>query len=425
MNNPKLISLLFLILFGISFAQNESAGITFSDFLKSQALTPDTSGAEIPVAKEELAVVYLSPVALYASYEVFLDSIETYANAILPEKERLDSMKAAVNSETAGPKDEFEKQVDYEKRLADFEKARRQKILTLEREYGERIKGAMEKLRAGIAFKEDIQPGWGGTLKKDAGVEEYRERIDGFTAKISAMKARISRITGLFGKLEFSREDTKALSGHWQQKNILYISRLEKACELMQDYIIQEQVKILSTERSRFPMNLGAYDADKETFEFNMNDVASQTVPFDYSGVIKISPEQARETNRQTDNFAASIDYINYPFVIDDAKLYPGVKKAHVYYRGQELPTRGVFKNVSGLDNLQGYSEWATYASSLLSGKITPRNLDSLYAMTPNICTDCNSDGDSKKTFWSGKNVFRAAMLGLSALSLGLLFLVL
>ena len=404
----KLLVLTFLTLLGVSFAQNESAGLSFTDFLNNQA--------EIPSSAASPPAISVPPAA---SYESFLATIEAYANFMLPEKKRLETSKAAVNSETTSPRDEFEKQVDYEKRLADFEKAKQQKILALEQDYQTRTKETMAKLKAALTSKEDLQPDWAGMLKKDAGIEEYRERINKLTYKISEMKGRISKINASLNELKFSKSDTEALLKRWQEKNLLYISRLERACELMQDYIIQEQVKVLSTDRKKFETSLGTYNADKEEFELDMNDASSQTVPFDYSGTVKISPQQAKETNRQTDNFTASVDYINYPFMVDGAKLYPGAKKAHIFYKEQELPTNGIFKRVPSLDNLDGYPEWLAYADSLLSGKLSPKNLDSLYAMKA-VSIKVASETKQGDGFWTGKNIFRVAMFSFCAAGLGL-----
>jgi len=414
----KLLIIAFLILSGVSFAQSGGAGLTFTDFLNSQAQTPDTIKTDTSAAVAKPVAYIPQPPVTYSSYEAFLDSIEAYASAILPEKEWLDSEKAAENAKTDSPKDEFEKQIDYEKRIADFEKTKQQKILALEQEYQERTKENMDKLRAGITFKGDIQPDWAGTLKKDAGIEEYKRRINEFTNKISAMNERISQITALFGKLEFNKSNAKTLPKHWQDKNLLYISRLERACELMQDYIIQEQAKVLSTEKYKFAMDLGAYNADKEEFEFNMNDIGSPTVPFDYSGIVKMSPQQAKETNRQTDDFTASVDYLNFPLIVDGSNLYPAAKKAHVFYKEYEIPTSGIFKKIPDLDKYNGYSEWLAYADSLLSGKLSPRNLDSLYAMKASI--NAKNKVASGDGFWTNRNIFRVAMFGLSAASFAL-----
>ena len=433
-----------LFLFSGSFAQNNSTGLTFTDYLRQMQadslknkepavqkpeaapIAPKPEFAPIvpepevaPVAPESVVSAPQVPALPRISYEIFLDNIEAYANLILPEKEKLEFQKAAVKADSASPRDEFEKKVDYEKRLADFEKEREQKILALEKEYKARTKETMEKLSAALTSKEDIQPDWAGILKKDAYVEEYKIRIDRLTGRISEMKGRISQITTLLDKLEFGKRDKQ----HWQKKNQLFISRLEKACELMQDYILQEQAKILSTERYKFDMLLGAYNADNEEFEFNMNDSNSQTVPFNFIGTIKISPQQARETNRQTDDFTASVDYVNYPFMVNETKLYPKVKKTHVFYKEQELATKGRLKEISSLSSMIGYAEWSLYADSLLSGKLASKNLDSFYvrgASDIEIASGIDQSKESKGGFWTKKNIFRAAVFGLSAATFGL-----
>ncbi|MDR3000877.1 MAG: hypothetical protein LBU89_06395 [Fibromonadaceae bacterium] len=370
-----------------------------------------------------LPILLIGAVAAQAfpHYEAFLDSMETYANAMLPEKERIDSLKAIVNAETISPKDEFEKQTDYEKRLADSEKEKQQKILALKQDYQNRTKETMDKLKAGITSKNDIQPNWEGILKKDGDIEEYRERINKITDKISEGTARNEQITGLFTELDFEQKEAKALAKHWFSKKQTYITRLQKARELMQDYIIQEQTKILTTDRQKFEMSLGAYNADKEEFEFSMNDADSKTVPFDFSGTVKISPQQARETNRQTEDFTASIGYINFPLITDEATLYPGVKKANVFYKDQELKTAGLFKipPSPGLSQHSNFREWAIYADSLLTGKLAPRNLDSLYAMSAVATKSLKEKKDSGPSL-SNKAIFRIAMFGLSATSLGI-----
>ena len=437
----KLI-LIAAFLFGISFAQN-STGLTFTEYLrqiqnadslpKTDTLKNTDSSAAKPAATVAPAAATAAPEpvapapqapapAPLVTYEIFLDNLEAYANSILPEKEKLELQKAVVNAESTDPKDEFEKQVDYEKRLADFEKTKEEKILALEKEYQEKIKETAEKIKTDISSKEDIQPNWEGMLKKNADIEQYRERINIFTDKIPKMKDRIALMTSLLGKLDFSKAEAEALSKRWHEKNQIYITRLEKARELMQDYILQEQAKVLSTDRQKFEMSLGAYDADNEEFVFNMSDTASKTVPFDFAGTIKISPQQARETNRQTTDFTASVDYINYPFMVNNANLYPGTKKTHVFYKEQELPTHGDFKKISSISNMKGYDEWAFYADSLLSGKLAPRNLDSLYAMGTGgikIATGIDKKESTGGSFFTS-TVFRATMFGLSAASASL-----
>ncbi|MCL2259899.1 MAG: hypothetical protein FWC15_00930 [Fibromonadales bacterium] len=404
-------------------AQTPAAqGLTFAEFLsQKQAVAPEAAtpeAAAVPSVPQPPP-----PPARFPNYEAFLDSIEIYLGAILPEKEKLNIKKEEVKAETTSPKDEFESTAAYEQRLANFEKTKQQKIAVLEQEYQSLVKTAMDKLKAGITFKDDIQPNWEGMLKKDGDVEEYKGRINKFSDKISAGTARNDMIVGSFVKLEFGAKEGEDLAKHWFGKKQLYISRLEKARELMRDYIIQEQSKIINTGKQKPEMVLGAYDADKEEFEFSASNAQSQTVPFDFGGIIKMSSLQARETNRQTDNFTVSVDYVNYPLIADNgAKLYPGVKKANVFYKDQEIAFNGKFKVIPGLDKHSGFMEWVIYTDSLLTGKLSSRNLDSLYAMDIKASAAVASATESSGSDFSlsGRTAFRIAMFGLSAASVGL-----
>jgi len=414
----------FALLCGSLFAQGTAPkGLTFDEYLKSLE-NPAASAAPIPQAEQkppEPVPVPQPATKPAATYETFLDNVETLANSILPEIERLDSLKSEVNNETSAPRDEFEKQAEYEKRIAAFEKAKQQKIDDLDQEYRKKTKETADKIKSTVASKEDLQPDWAGMLRKDAArTEEYKERENKLTEKITEMETRITLVDGLLGRLNFSQSETKTLTEQWQRKKLLYLSRLERARELMQDYVIQEQAKILATEKKKVEMSLGSYNPENEEFEIAMNDSKSQTTPFDFSGNIKISPAQAKETNRQTDYFTASVDYINYPFITSKATFYPGVKKAHVYYKGQELPTTGSFKKVQWLADMPSYTQWELYADSLISGKLVPRNLDSMYAMSakmPKIASNISSDGSS---FLTAKNTLRISTFALSAAGIGL-----
>jgi hypothetical protein len=374
------------------------------------------------------------PVAV-RTHEDFLNDVEELSKKIIPEKERMDSLKAKATAETLPPKDEFEKQADYDKKVADFGKVKQQKLLDIEKEYQIRTKENMDKLKQNMTGK-DLQPNWDGILKKDTFGKGYRERISKLNDKISEMKTKLSQIGILLGKLHFSNpKDAELLRNGWQQKNQLYISRLEKAIEVMQDYIVQEQAKILTTDKKKLDMSLGGYNAETELFEITVKDVASKATPFDFAGTIKMPPEQARETNRKTDNFKANVDYLNYPFTTKNSVMFPGIKKVRVYYKEQELQTNGNFKPIQNLSNMDGYAQWALYADSLLSGKLAPKKLDSTYAMggsvkeisvassdvgSGSIPTGISSSEETSSSSWTGKSILRIAAFGLSAACIGL-----
>ena len=343
-----------------------------------------------PVKKEEKkAEAPPPPKQSYPSYEAYLDSIELTAKLLLPARITLDSMKYVINSEFG------------------TEKNKQIKIENLEKQHKAKEKKIMDKLTSTIRLSQDIQPEWGGLLQEnEKDISEYKKRIDKFKEKISDMNVMNTRIKSLLVKLEVKESDIETL----EKKNMLYIKRMERAGELMGNYMLKEEAQVLSTERKKFPMTLGEYNFDKEEFQVNVKDIGS-SVPFDYHGIIRIKPRIAESIDNEVDDFTASIDYLNYPFIVDGAKVYPGAKKAHIYYDGNEVTTIGAFKNIDGFDWREGYLEWATRTDSLLTGKLKYRNLDSSYAM--------------KKVrvgppFWTAKRIFRATTFVLSAASLGL-----
>ena len=379
----KIAIFIMVLAFQMVFAQG-----SFLSSILPPPPPPKEKAAEQPAPQAPSATPAAPVVAKTVTYEEFLEGIRTLANSVMPEKTRFDSQIAAANTETPAPKDEYESSAEYEKRLVNFEKTKKQKVQSLKQEYQTKTRSVMEKIKVNISSKDDIQPNFAGILEKNADLNGYRERMNNLTKKISDMKSNINQVSELLDNLNFTKNDSKTMIKQWREKNIIYISRLIRAQELMKDYIVQEQAKVLATPRNKFEMSLGTYNADRGEFEFFMNDAISETIPFDYSGIIKIANNQAREMNRRTDDLTASVDYINYPFTATDgSKLYPGMKKAHVFYKGQEVSTTGSFRIIQNLKDMRGFVEWAMYADSLISGKLSPQYLTPSYVTSKSIET--------------------------------------
>ena len=395
---------LLLLLFGYSLAQEPEAEAP-SQPQQTQILSPEEIpqgfAAQLKAAKQAQSQeataeplktekkVEAASQSGYPSYEAYLDSIELTARLLLPARLALDSMKYVINSQFG------------------TEKNKQIKIENLEKQHAVKEKKMMDKLTSTIKLSQDIQPEWGTLLQKnETDINEYKKRMDVFKGKISDMNVMSARINSLLAKLQVDSSYIETL----EKKNMLYVKRMERACELMQDYMFKEEAQVLSTERKKFPMTLGEYNEKKGELQVNIKDFSSN-IPFDYHGVIKMKQRQAETIDNETDGFTAIIDYLNYPFIVDGVKVYPGAKKAHIYYEDNELTTVGAFKAIEGFDWREGYSQWATTVDSLLTGKLKYRNLDSSYAM--------------KKVkvgppFWTAKRIFRATTLVLSAASLGL-----
>jgi len=348
----------------------------------TQQVQPQEATVE-PLKEEKKAEI--APKKGFHSYEAYLDSIELTAKLLLPARITLDSMKNIINSEFG------------------TEKNKQIKIANLEKQYNAKEKKNMDKLTSTIRLSQDIQPEWDGMLQEnEKDISEYKKRIDKFKEKISDMNVMNARIKSLLVKLNINESDIQTL----EKKNMLYIKRMERANELMQNYMLKEEAQILSTERKKFSMTLGEYNENKGELQINVKDFGTN-VPFDYHGVIKMKQRQAETIDNETDGFTAIIDYMNYPFTVDGSKVYPGAKKAHIYYEDKELTAVGAFKGIEGFDWREGYSEWATHVDSLLTGKLKYRNLG------PSYVTEY-------PPFWTASRIFRATAFALSAVSLGL-----
>ncbi|MDR1830413.1 MAG: hypothetical protein LBQ76_06555 [Candidatus Fibromonas sp.] len=402
----KIFSALVLVFFGFSFAQ--------------ELLSPDSVPQGFAVQAAQVSQVSLDPKTIanipppssaktpYRFYEDYLDTMMILARDIVPGKEKYEVSRSQINEEKPEPKGEYESQSRYDRRIANFDNEKQKKLRNLESKYEAEERKRTKKLKEAANFSKDLQPEWAGILKKDTTAEGYQNRRARLKDKISAMEKRAAEVNETLAGLDLLSEGELE---DVEKKSLLYLARLEMACELMQDYILQDYSRVLNTGRKNFGMALGDYNPDMEEFEFTISDANSLTVPFEYAGIIKVSPAQAQAIDRKTDDFLASVDYINYPLITQGEKLYPGVKKAYIFYKEREFPNTGFFKNVAGIDVTAGYAEWAVFADSLISGKLKPQLLDSSYAM--------------KKVrvgppFWNAKRILRATAFALSATSLGI-----
>ena len=349
----------------------------------------------------------------YPHYEAYLDSIEAYVRYLLPGIERLDSAKKSVREETLKPKSDYESQAAYEQRAANFDKNKEQKIDRLEKEYFENEKG-INKLVQAAALKEDFQPDWGNLFEKNTNADGYKNRIDSLSYRINEMNVKIAQLNRQLDRLLLTNHDSTKIAKSLREKNFTHISRLKKAGVVLQDYILQEQAKVMRTDRKKVDMSLGAYDIDKQEFDLGMRDIYSEKYPFDYVGKVHIPPEQAEVIDRRTDDFTVSIDYINYPFIVNGAKVFPGAKKAYVFYKDVEFKNEGVFRNVPGFEDVAGYLDWALKADSLISGKLVPQGLDASFAMQKVKFSE-----DTGPSWWTAPRVIRVIAFTLSAASLG------
>jgi len=355
---------------------------------------------------EEIARANSPP---YPHYEAYLDSLEAYVRYLLPGIEKLDSAKKAISEETLKPKSDYESQAAYEQRAAGFDKNKQQKIDNLEKEYLEKEKG-ISKLVTAAALKEDFQPDWGGLLEKNTTIDGYKARIDTIGYKMTEMKVKIAQLNKQLGRLFLYKSDSIKIAKNVREKNFNYMARLDNAKILMQDYMLQEHAKVMRTDRKKVDMSLGNYDVDKQEFEIKARDIYSEKYPFDYVGRVKIPTQYAELIDRKTDDFTMSIDYINFPFMVNGIKTFPGAKKAYIFWKDQEFQNEGGFRIVPGYEEIPGFEGWALRADSLISGKLAPQGLDASFAKAKVKYRE-----DTGPSWWTAPRVIRVLAFTASA----------
>jgi len=380
-------------------------------FRRDSTERAETARREAAARAEELARANAPP---YPHYEAYLDSLEAYVRYLLPGIDRLDSARKAITEETLKPKSDYESQVSYEQRAANFDKNKQQKIDNLEKDYLEKEKG-ISKLVTAVTLKDDFQPNWGGLLEKNTNIDGYKARIDTIGYKINEMKVKIAQLNKQLGRLFLYRSDSVKIAKNVREKNFGYMARLDNAKILLQDYMLQDQAKVMRTDKKKVDMYLGNYDVDKQEFEVNARDIYSEKYPFDYVGRVKIPTQYAEVIDRKTDDFTVSIDYINFPFMVNGIKTYPGAKKAYIFWKDQEFQNEGGFRIVPGYEEIPGFEVWALRADSLISGKLAPQDLDASFAKAK-----VKYKEDSGPSWWTAQKVVSVLAFTLSAASVGL-----
>ncbi|MDR0517793.1 MAG: PEGA domain-containing protein [Fibromonadaceae bacterium] len=166
-----------------------------------------------------------------------------------------------------------------------------------------------------------------------------------------------------------------------QRKHKAYSTKLARSAETLSDYIIATQSTMIAEAAVSAKTELGAYDAEKETFELLAQDSLSNKSPFYFRGGVSVPVAVAKELNRAAPGFAIGLQFINYPFQSDSGSVNLAMSKLQLSLNGKQLDVQGSFGEIKRYAPMEGYNEWKAHADSLLSGKLKPRGLDYAYAM--------------------------------------------
>jgi hypothetical protein len=124
-------------------------------------------------------------------------------------------------------------------------------------------------------------------------------------------------------------------------------------------------------------IELGTYDAEKETFEITAQDTASVKSPFIFKGKVGVPLNTAKTLDRNAPGLATGVQFINYPFT----NINLAMSKLQLSKDGQDLKTEGTFGEIERYKSMEGYGAWKLRADSLLNGSLKMQGLDYAYAM--------------------------------------------
>jgi len=252
-------------------------------------------------------------------------------------------------------------------------------------------------------------------LSKDATVEVYKSRIETIEARKAQIDEEIKEILQDFAnrytplepqKPDETPEAFKKRHDSWkregdrqvaelQRKHGIYKRKLERSVEVLNDYIVTEQTAILSEPSLGANIELGAYDADNEQFEFVAQDSASEKSPFYFKGKFGVPRDTAKVMNRMVLGFATTLQYINFPFETEAGNVNLAMHKLQLSRNGLDLKVEGSFKAIMRYSELDGFGAWAVRADSLLSGTLAPKGLDYAYAMNKDAANAATAKGES------------------------------
>jgi hypothetical protein len=257
-------------------------------------------------------------------------------------------------------------------------------------------------------FSKENEINFSKLLSKDTTAQGYNARIDRAKACKAEIDGEIKQLLEDFKnsypalepqKVGEKLEDFEKRKNMWnsegmrrytelQRKHEVYSARLVRSVETLSDYIIATESAVIAEAAIFAKAELGAYDAEKETFEMVAQDSSSGKSPFYFIGKVGIPVATAKEINRAAPGFSIGLQFINYPFEADTSSVNLAMSKLLVSLNGKELNVQGSFGEIKSYSLMKGYYEWKLHADSLLSGMLKPQGLDYAYAMGKSAAKD-------------------------------------
>jgi len=227
----------------------------------------------------------------------------------------------------------------------------------------------------------------------------YQARIGVLQARIAEVDAEIVDILSglaqknpLTPKGEFEQQaDFQKRQEAWknagqqlyvatQGKHQAYRAKLQRAIEVLDDYILAQGGKTRSITVDPVEMALGTYNADQQVYPFVIEH-REDSVAFRYDGQMNIPIDAAKALNKQTTSLTVVANYFDIPVRTTAGLRYPAWSNLMVSEKGKNYTTQGTFRIPGEWMNDPLVSRTVARADSLRKGLIEVRGLGPDYAL--------------------------------------------
>ncbi|MDR2595105.1 MAG: PEGA domain-containing protein [Fibromonadaceae bacterium] len=244
-------------------------------------------------------------------------------------------------------------------------------------------------------------------IARDTTVQGYLLRMERVKARMKQADDEIKIILENFGKVypplepkkpEETEQDFEQRQLIWRDEGIrqvgvlkykheAYTNQLVRTLKTLENNIIATESQLIVETPPNAHITLGAYDVEKEIFEFEVQDTAKTKSPFIFVGILGIPRDTAKAMNRSIDGFLIGVSYLNYPFVFKDSSFNLAMKDLAISRKAIPLKLEGGFKPLNRFELMEGYGKWRIHVDSLLSGTLKTNScLDLDYVIGKKRC---------------------------------------
>jgi hypothetical protein len=257
-------------------------------------------------------------------------------------------------------------------------------------------------------FSKEDEINFSKIIARDTTIQGYRARMEKVKARIKQVDGEIKIILEDFSKTypplepkkaEETAQDFERRQVIWRDEGIrqagvlkykheTYTNQLVRSLNALENNIVATESQLIAETPPNARITLGAYDVEREIFEFEAQDTSKVKSPFIFAGKVGIPRDTAKVMNRSTDGFLVGVSYLNYPFVSRDSSFNLAMKDLALSRKAVSLRVEsGSFKPLSRFELMEGYGKWRAHADSLLNGALRTNScLDLDYVIGKKKC---------------------------------------